>query len=178
VPPRVELYVEECLDNLSSAAAINVRQPHSHISAQMWESWFDSWVEILEPWLPIALSYEIGLRLTDDAQIQILNTQYRQKNEPTDVLAFAALEVECPQTSEMLADAPLYLGDIIVSVDTAHLQSQQQGHSLSTELAWLVAHGLLHLLGWDHPDESSLSQMLKQQVVLLNSIGIAINLEY
>ncbi len=72
----------------------------------------------------------------------------------------------------------LYLGDIVVSVNTAQRQAQQQKHSLLTELAWLAAHGLLHLLGWDHPDEESLIQMLKQQVILLETIGIDIDIEY
>ena len=49
----------------------------------------------------------------------------------------------------------------MISVNTAQRQAQQQGHSLPTELAWLATHGLLHLLGWDHPDEESLMQMLK-----------------
>jgi probable rRNA maturation factor len=62
-------------------------------------------------------------------------------------------------------------------MDTAQRQAQQQEHSLSTELAWLTAHGLLHLLGWDHPQEESLLQMLNQQVVLLKKIGIIISLE-
>jgi probable rRNA maturation factor len=49
---------------------------------------------------------------------------------------------------------------------------------LSTELAWLAAHGLLHLLGWDHPDDEQLMQMLQKQVVLLNEISINIDIEY
>jgi probable rRNA maturation factor len=71
----------------------------------------------------------------------------------------------------------LYLGDIVISIETARQQAQQQEHPLPTELAWLAAHGLLHLLGWDHPDEESLSQMLKQQVILLKTIGIEIDFE-
>jgi probable rRNA maturation factor len=69
------------------------------------------------------------------------------------------------------------LGDIIVSIDTAARQAEQQEHSLTTELAWLTAHGLLHLLGWDHPDEESLMEMLKKQVILLHSVGIIVNLK-
>ena len=74
----------------------------------------------------------------------------------------------------MLASLPLYLGDIVISVDTAHRQAQQQGHPLKTELAWLAAHGFLHLLGWDHPDEDSLNSMLNQQEMLLQTIGLAV----
>ncbi|MFN6460256.1 MAG: rRNA maturation RNase YbeY [Nostoc sp. DedVER02] len=173
----VELYVDDSFYELSPTTSVKIADADSRISPETWENWFNHWLEILHPHIPPAPSYEIGLRLTDDSQIQELNAQYRQQNKPTDVLAFAALEVDFPQSKEMLASVPLYLGDIIVSVDIAQRQAQQQEHSLQTELAWLASHGLLHLLGWDHPDEESLGRMLKQQVRLLNAIGIAIDIE-
>ncbi|WP_109012482.1 rRNA maturation RNase YbeY [Nostoc commune] len=173
----VELYVEDDFYELSPTTSVKIDYPDPRITPETWENWFNHWLEILHPHIPPAPSYEIGLRLTDDSQIQELNSQYRQQNKPTDVLAFAALEVDFPQSKEMLASVPLYLGDIIVSVDTAQRQAQQQEHSLPTELAWLASHGLLHLLGWDHPDEESLGRMLEQQVRLLNAIGIPIDME-
>jgi probable rRNA maturation factor len=176
VPPKVELYVESSFQESTPAVMVNIEANQLLVSDYTWKTWFDKWLEILTPDLPPALSYEIGLRLTNDTQIQELNAQYRQQNKPTDVLAFASLETDFPQSEEMLASQPLYLGDIIVSIDTAQRQAQQQEHSLMTELAWLTAHGLLHLVGWDHPDEESLMQMLKQQVLLLNESGIFINL--
>ena len=96
---------------------------------------------------------------------------FRHKDQPTDVLSFAALEVDCPQLPD---EEPLYLGDIIISVETAARQAVVQGHSLTVELSWLAAHGLLHLLGWDHPDEDSLVEMLTQQEEMLHSIGLAV----
>ncbi len=165
MPLQVELYLENCVDDFSL------------IPPEIWEIWFQEWLEILNDYLPTAPSYEVSLRLTTDTEIQTLNSQYREQDKPTDVLAFASLEANLPQSEEMLASMPLYLGDIIVSVDTAQRQAQQQEHSLSTELAWLTAHGLLHLLGWDHPDEESLMEMLQQQVILLEKIGMIINLE-
>lgn len=177
MPLSVELYVEDSFYDLSPTTSVKIQDTYARITPETWENWFNQWLEILHPQIPPAPSYEIGLRLTDDSQIQELNAQYRQQNQPTDVLAFAALEVDFPQTEEMLASVPLYLGDIIVSVNTAQRQAQQQEHSLPTELAWLAAHGLLHLLGWDHPDEESLERMLEQQVKLLNTIGIAIDIE-
>ncbi|HAX74466.1 MAG TPA: rRNA maturation RNase YbeY [Cyanobacteria bacterium UBA11372] len=143
----------------------------SVISAESWQECCEKWLEILKSELPPADAYELGLRFTDDAEIQELNAQYRNKNQPTDVLAFAALEAEIPQSEEMLLHLPLYLGDIVISVETASRQAQQQGHLLQTELAWLAAHGLLHLLGWDHPDDDSLTKMLSMQATLLESIG-------
>ena len=165
MPLQVELYLENCVDDFSL------------IPPETWENWFQEWLEILNDYLPTAPSYEVSLRLTTDMEIQTLNSQYREQDKPTDVLAFASLEANLPQSEEMLMSMPLYLGDIIVSVDTAQRQAQQQEHSLSTELAWLTAHGLLHLLGWDHPDEESLMEMLQQQVILLEKIGMIINLE-
>jgi probable rRNA maturation factor len=62
---------------------------------------------------------------------------------------------------------PLELGDIVISVETAARQAPEHGHSLERELLFLASHGLLHLLGWDHPDEASLAAMLAQQEQLL-----------
>lgn len=180
MPGQLELYVDNSFIESSPTAtptATNMGETQLPLPDQTWENWFQQWLEILSADLPTAPSYEITLRLTNDTEIQALNVQYRQQDKPTDVLAFAALEADLPQNEEMLASLPLYLGDIIVSIDTAKRQADQQGHSLLTELAWLTAHGLLHLLGWDHPDEASLVKMLEQQVILLKSIGISIDLE-
>ncbi len=147
-------------------------------ASTLWETWFECWMEDLKSQLPLANNYELSLRLTNDAQIRVLNYQYRQQDKPTDVLAFAALEVDFPMSEEMRSHLPLYLGDIVISVDTANRQATQQGHPLQTELAWLATHGLLHLLGWDHPDETSLLLMLERQAVLLQLIGLTINGEY
>lgn len=144
------------------------------VDEETWQNWFSAWLETLQPNNSSAESYELSLRLTDDAEIHSLNAQYRQQDKPTDVLAFAALEVNIPQSDEMLECLPLYLGDIVISVDTAQRQAKQQSHSLQIELAWLAAHGLLHLLGWDHPDDESLRRMLHQQTSLLETIGLAI----
>jgi probable rRNA maturation factor len=160
----------------------------SIIAESVWQEWIQIWLEHLQPQIIhpqiskqilAATGYELSLRLTDDSEIQIFNADYRQINRPTDVLAFAALEVEfnpewadgLPLTPPM-EDEPLYLGDIVISVETAYRQAIEQGHPRRTELAWLCAHGVLHLLGWDHPDPEQLQQMLNQQVRLLNLAGI------
>lgn len=167
---QVELYLQDSYYKSSQEDADNL------LTAENGENWFRRWLELL-PDIPPAPMYEIGLLLCDDVEIQGLNTQYRRQNKPTDVLAFAALETNFPQPTQILQDLPLYLGDIAISVDTAKRQAQEQGHSLQTEIIWLMAHGLLHLVGWDHPDEESLLRMLKQQVILLKTIGISIDIE-
>ncbi|MGL5194938.1 MAG: rRNA maturation RNase YbeY [Chroococcales cyanobacterium] len=144
------------------------------IAPETWDQWFQTWLQQIETELPPAIGYEISIRLSDDGEIQQLNAQYRHQDKPTDVLSFAALEVEYPQIESISGEIPLYLGDIIISVDTAARQAEQQQHSITVELAWLAAHGLLHLLGWDHPDEESLTRMLGQQETLLTAVGLAL----
>ncbi|MCX5933571.1 MAG: rRNA maturation RNase YbeY, partial [Pseudanabaena sp. LacPavin_0818_WC45_MAG_42_6] len=106
--------------------------------------------------------------------IQQLNLQYRQLDSPTDVLSFAALESDVPEIPSDDSDyiEPTYLGDIIISQTTAISQAEERSHSLTYELAWLAAHGLLHLLGWDHPDDESLEAMLKQQDLMLQLVSL------
>tara|TARA_Y100001978_G_scaffold37126_1_gene33081 strand:- start:4744 stop:5340 length:597 start_codon:yes stop_codon:yes gene_type:complete len=110
----------------------------------------------------------LGLQFVDDAQISDLNGRWRNKPRATDVLSFSALEADMPADSSPSVE----LGDIIVSVPTAERQAIEQDHSLEQELCWLVSHGLLHLLGWDHPDESSLETMLQCQEQLVAMAGI------
>lgn len=143
------------------------------IPEMVWSDWFQQWLEVMQPKLSPIQAYELSLRLTGDREIQTLNAQYRHQDKPTDVLAFAALEDSSPQNDEVYESQPLYLGDIIISVETAQQQANFQNHSLSVELAWLATHGLLHLLGWDHPDEESLNQMLARQQFLLNTVGLS-----
>ncbi len=91
---------------------------------------------------------EVALRLCDDAAIQELNRDYRGKNKPTDVLAFAQREAES-------ADAAL-LGDIVISVPTAKRQAKR---GLYAELLHLASHGLCHLLGYDHENDADEREM-------------------
>ncbi len=81
------------------------------------------------------------LALVGDARIQKLNRDFRGYDKPTDVLSFAAAGYE---------DDPDYLGDIVVSVDTANRQARRRGSNLKRELKVLSLHGFLHLLGYDH----------------------------
>ncbi len=87
---------------------------------------------------------ELSVLLTGDDQMMILNRLYRKKNRPTDVLAFAQWEGENGDRAGRL------LGDVVISVPTARRQAEARGVELRTEVMTLLAHGLLHLLGWDH----------------------------
>ncbi len=143
------------------------------IAVTQWQEWFEIWEQYLLSEQAIDVGdYELALTIIDDLAMQQLNLQYRQQDRPTDVLSFAALESDVPKipTDDSGYVEPISLGDIIISQTTATRQASERDHSLTYELAWLAAHGLLHLLGWDHPDEASLEAMLKQQDLMLKLI--------
>lgn len=97
---------------------------------------------------------EVGLTLTGDAGIRALNRDFRKKDKPTDVLAFAMREGGGPEL-------PGLLGDVVVSVDTARRQAKR---GLEHEITFLWSHGLCHLLGYDHQndrDERIMNQRMK-----------------
>ena len=113
--------------------------------------------------------YSLGVTITDDATMAELNQTWRHGHGATDVLAFAS-----GQDGPWLVpgpEEPLELGDIIIDWETAERQAKASGWSLSQELVWLLSHGILHLLGWDHPDDSSLAAMLERQILLLEASG-------
>lgn len=160
--PVLELLVQDDVDDWP--------QGSDRPSDDQWQQWFQDWLSEMQPDVSPIGQYEISLRLTTDADIHELNAQYRQVDRPTDVLAFATLDDPLPGLAEMRSQMPVYLGDIVISIETA--QRQATSHSLKDELAILATHGLLHLLGWDHPDDDTLWDMLNQQQVLLATVGI------
>lgn len=149
--------------------------------AELWHERFAHWLGQLEPELPAGLqasAYCLGLALVDDAAIAELNEEWRHGEGPTDVLAFAAQDPGQDDSGHAIPPMPraeggemgeeeLELGDIVISLETAARQAEEQGHSLEQELLFLASHGLLHLLGWDHPDGESLAAMLARQEQLL-----------
>jgi probable rRNA maturation factor len=143
-----------------------------------WAAMLGRWLAALSADLPPALlapAYSLGLSLVDDASIAALNASWRGKEGATDVLAFAAQEDAPPlpaSTGSAHPVEPLELGDIVISLETASRQAADAGETLERELLFLASHGLLHLLGWDHPDEPSLAAMLARQNDLLALSGL------
>jgi probable rRNA maturation factor len=96
---------------------------------------------------------ELSLLLCDDAFIHTLNRDYRGKDAPTDVLAFAQREGEGADPDDEI------LGDVVISIPTATRQAEARGHSTAREIQVLLVHGFLHLLGYDHGDDEEEAEM-------------------
>lgn len=146
------------------------------------------WQEIIEEIVKAALEYEncpyeaeVNVVLTDRESIREVNREQRGIDSPTDVLSFPMLDYETPsdfgQVEEMFADCfnpesgELMLGDIMICVDKVEEQADLYGHSQKRELAFLTAHSMLHLFGYDHMDEAERAVMEKKQEEILESRG-------
>ena len=95
---------------------------------------------------------ELSVLLTDDREIHRLNRDHRQKDKPTDVLAFAM--------DESVPDPAGILGDVVISLDTAERQARSRGRPLIEEVRFLLAHGVLHLVGYDHAEPGEKREMV------------------
>lgn len=116
-----------------------------------------------------ALKTELGVGdkqltvvLTGDAEIRALNREHLDVDTPTDVLSFPLFELG----DEGFPDVP-HLGDVVISLETAQRQADAAGHALEVEVATLAAHGVTHLLGFDHPTEAAWAEFRANQTRIL-----------
>ena len=103
----------------------------------------------------------------DDEFIHKINKEYRNKDSATDVISFALF---CDDEKSVITDE-INLGEIIVSVDTAKKQAESNNHSLEKEIYYLISHGILHLLGFDHMTEEEYNFMVSTQNSVMKEIG-------
>ncbi len=118
---------------------------------------------------------EVAVRITDDAELHALNQTYRHIDQPTDVLSFAADEGS-DAGFVLPPDLPHFLGDIVLSYERVLAQAAEYGHTSERELAYLVAHGTLHLLGFDHERGAADAALMRQHeeaAMLLLGLGRA-----
>ena len=127
---------------------------------------------------------EVNLTLTDNEGIRSLNQEFRELDVPTDVLSFpmvdyvdqgdfSHLDTPLAKTKYFnLESGELLLGDIVISVDRAREQAKEYGHSLEREIAFLTAHSMLHLMGYDHMEEKERELMEQKQEKILQDLGI------
>ena len=148
----------------------------------------DEYTGIAEDVINAALDHEecpyeidVSLLLTDDASIEELNTQFRNIDKSTDVLSFPLVSYEKPGCFDGFDDmdelfdpdsGELMLGDIVISIDHCVKQAGEYGHTVRREFAFLIAHSMLHLMGYDHMSEAEAAEMERRQEEILESLGI------
>ena len=115
---------------------------------------------------------EVSLSIVSNDEIQEINKQFREIDAPTDVLSFPLLTFEEGEQADVNENNEILLGDIIISIDKAKAQAEEYGHGLRRELAFLTAHSMLHLMGYDHMEEEEQKEMFKKQDDILNNLGI------
>lgn len=116
--------------------------------------------------LDIKTKHVVSYIYVDLEQIHKINNEYRQIDRPTDVISFAYIDAE---TSNKL---PYELGDVFICVDKVIEQANEYGHSILRECSFLITHGILHLLGYDHIEKEDEDVMFKLQDVILNKLQI------
>lgn len=124
---------------------------------------------------------EVDVTLVDNKAIHEINLAERGIDSPTDVLSFPMLDFETPGELNLVEESPedyfdpdtgeLLLGDIVISVERATEQAKEYGHSLKREIAFLVAHSMLHLFGYDHMDDEERRTMEEMQEEILKRKG-------
>jgi probable rRNA maturation factor len=113
---------------------------------------------------------EVGIVVTGQEMVQQLNRNFRGQDEPTDVLAFSAREEAEGSRFILAPDGLSHLGEVIISYPQALLQAEEHGHPIKRELAILLIHGLLHLLGYDHDEKAQERKMQAREKELLELI--------
>ena len=116
---------------------------------------------------------EVAVRLTDDAEVQTLNRDFRGKDKPTNVLSFPQVQADLLETLANSDDGEILLGDIVLARETCAHEAGEKGVSLEAHATHLIVHGALHLVGYDHLDDATAGAMEALEVKALASLGLA-----
>lgn len=122
-------------------------------------------------------NYEVSVTFVDNEEIRKINRDYRNIDTPTDVLSFPMIDYKSnskPNDVENmdLDSGEIVLGDIVISLERAHEQSIDYGHSFQREIAFLMVHGMLHLLGYDHMEENDRKKMRAEEEKILSVLNM------
>jgi len=118
----------------------------------------------------VVTNVEVSITIVNNEAIQLLNAEYRNKNEATDVLSF---QMDNPfREIENDSGVPVMLGDIIISIEKVKEQAKRYNHSFEREIAFLTVHGFLHLLGYTHDNATEEKVMFQKQDAVLEEFNL------
>lgn len=138
------------------------------------EGWLERIVGQCLSYENIDYGCEVGVTFVDDDAIRTLNREHRNTDRKTDVLSFPMLaDVRHIEKTDIDPETGLvYLGDIVISVETAIRQAEEFGHGLEREIAFLTVHSMMHLMGYDHIEESDRRIMRTHEEAVLDELNI------
>ena len=147
-----------------------------------------NYLELAEEVAEAVLDYEncpyesqVELLLTDNEEIRRINQEFREIDRPTDILSFPMVDFGSPAEYDFLEEddslfdpetGELMLGNIVISKEKVISQAEEYGHSVKREYAFLIAHSMLHLLGYDHMEEEERTVMERKQREILKKLKI------
>jgi probable rRNA maturation factor len=160
--PDLRVHVDSDDDGSAAPSDVIERAVHAAISVAI-DDPACRWCSMLAQ-----VTTEISVRVTGDDEIRRLNREYRAVDRPTDVLSFSLLPFDPPLVSPQTGDA-LPVGDVVVSLPYLRRQAAELGHPLELEVAWIVIHGVLQLLGYEHEEDTEAEHMerLEQRALSL-----------
>ena len=162
-------------NNFSNLSDYFKNKPDNIIfESRFWEEAFLYWIKIIldqkDNSFPFFIyekkSFSLSLQIINDKEISFINQKWMNKSGPTDVLSFPMIsDVDTTKDLNFIE-----LGDLFISLEMAFKQSLEFNQSLRREMLFLVSHGLLHLLGWEHNDDNELDNMLNFQEYLISKL--------
>lgn len=158
-----------------------IENEYGDIDITSYEDIICSVIEQALDYIKCPYACEINVLLTDNDRIQRINQEQREIDAPTDVLSFPLVDYESPGDFTLVEESEtdyfhpetgeLLLGDIVISMDKVYEQAENYNHSKTRELAFLIAHSMLHLFGYDHMEEAERKEMETMQEEILTMKG-------
>jgi probable rRNA maturation factor len=158
---------------------IQIENEYTGSMPAQWKTIIDDIVEEACDYVDCPYETEVDILLTDNEEIHKINLNEREVDRPTDVLSFPMNEYPQPGDFSKIEEegsfhpetGELLLGDIVLSMDKVASQAEEYGHSPEREMAFLIAHSMLHLFGYDHMEEEERKEMEQKQEEILQKRG-------
>lgn len=143
--------------------------PQAHLEAALHAALDELIAQKKLPAMLVGRALEISAVLTDDAQVQQLNREYRGKDKPTNVLSFPQLD---DSAADLPKEIPLPLGDLVLAYETVASEAKARDIDVGQHVTHLVVHGLLHLVGYDHEDDHSAEAMEQLEIQVMKRLDL------
>ena len=170
--PEINLFIEITYEDYADKDSLNLSE-YTQNAISILNNFLSNpqWVQnsCLKTYIDECRLIYLDVVLVNDEKIHEINRDYREKDRPTDVISFAIF-ADSPENERFVFDNEINLGEIIISLDTTKKQASENNKTFEDELYFLLAHGILHLLGYDHMTEETLEEMWAIQNEIIKNL--------